>query len=148
MPRQQQNIQSTAQSVLAVQDEQVEAIRARQMLAVSAQTASGSGDMNAVSSLDRRFRLVSIRCHFSGTVGLVPLTLHLDAVAGAAFDAGLFIISRAGVGRDVNFRISAEESTEPSPWTFQAGDQLRIAWTNPDSGNITWGLIVSLANVS
>ncbi len=148
MPRQQQDILHTAQSVLAVQDEQVEAIRARQMLAVSAQTATGSGDMNAAFSLDRRFRLVSVRCHFSGTSGSAPLALDLDAAAGAAYDARLFTVTRAGVGRDVNFRIPAEESTDPSPWTFQAGDQVRIAWTNPDPGNITWGLIVSLANAS
>jgi len=148
MVRQPQNILSAAQMVLAVQDEQVEAIRARQMLAVSAQTANGSGDMSATFSLDRRFRLVSVRCHFSGSSGLAPLTLDLDAAAGAAFDARLFTITRAGVGRDVNFRIPAEESTEPSPWTFQAGDRVRIAWINPDPGQISWGLSVSVANAS
>ena len=148
MPRHQQNILDAAQLALAVQDEQLEAIRARQMLAVSAQTSTDSSDMSAVFSLDRRFRLVSVRCHFGGTSGSAPLTLDLDAAAGVAFDARLFTITRAGVGRDVNFRVPAEESTEPSPWTFQAGDQVRIAWTNPDPGNITWGLIVSLANAS
>jgi len=148
MPRRQQNILDTAQSALADQDEQVEAIQARQMLAVSARTATGNGDMNAAFSLDRRFRLVSVRCHFSGTSGSAPLTLTLDAAAGAAFDARLFTINRAGVGRDVNFRISAEEAAEPSPWTFQTGDQVRVAWSNPDPGQITWGLVVSLANAS
>jgi len=148
MPRQQQNILSAAQSVLAVQDEQLESIRARQMLAVSAKTATGSGDIDAAFSLDRRFRLVAVRCHFSGASGLAPLALDLDAGAGAAYGARLFPIPRAGVGRDVNLRISAEESSDPSPWTLQAGDQVRIAWTNPDPGNITWGLSVLLANAS
>ena len=46
MPRHQQNILDAAQSALAVQDEQVEAIRARQMVAVSAQTSTDTGAMN------------------------------------------------------------------------------------------------------
>lgn len=48
----------------------------------------------------------------------------------------------------MNLRIPAEESVDPSPWTFQVGDTVRVRWTNPDSGNITWGLEVGLALAS
>jgi len=60
----------------------------------------------------------------------------------------LYTITKAGTNRDVNFRIPADESREPSPWTFQAGDFVRIQWTNPDSGNMTWGLEVGFSVAS
>jgi len=76
------------------------------------------------------------------------MTITLDATVGASYDATLFTVTRAGVSRDVNLRIPAEESADPSPWTFQPGDAVRIQWTNPDPGNITWGLQVGLAIAS
>jgi len=57
-------------------------------------------------------------------------------------------MTQAGTGQDVNFRISADEISEPSPWTFQPGDAVRIQWTNPDNGNMSWGLEVGLALAS
>ncbi len=148
MSRFQQSIVDSVQQALVVQDEQAEALRVRQMQVVLTKTATGSGDMDALFSLERRFRLVFIRCHFVGGTGLAPLTLALDSNAGAAYDAVLFTLVRAGTNRDVNFRISVEENADPSPWTFQPGSQLRLRWTNPDSGNMTWGLSVGLANAS
>ena len=89
-----------------------------------------------------------IRCHFVGTPGTAVLTLSVDSASGSAYDTRLFTITRAGTNRDVHFRLTAEESREPSPWAFQSGDRVRIEWTNPDSGNITWGLEVGLAIAS
>ncbi len=148
MSRFQQSIVDSAHQALTMQDEQVEALRLRQMQVVLTKTASGSGDMDKLFSLARRFRLVYVRCHFSGGIGLTPMTIELDSVAGSVYDAVLFTLVRVGVGRDVNFRISVEESADPSPWTFESGSQLRIRWTNPDSGNMTWGVSVGLANAS
>jgi hypothetical protein len=45
-------------------------------------------------------------------------------------------------------RLGGEEAFDPSAWTFQAGDKVWIKWTNPDSGNMTWGLEVGLALAS
>lgn len=134
-----------ASGMLAAQEQEVAAGRARRPLLVVCRTATGSGDIDHAFRLERAFRLVFVRCHFSGTAGRNPLTLSHDSAAGAAFDAELFTLRRVGVGRDVNFRLSAEETAEPSAWTFQAGDAVRVRWVNPASGNITWGLEAGLA---
>jgi len=88
---------------------------------------------------------VFVRGHFVGGAGAAPLYLELDSAAGPAFDARLFTIHRSGSGRDVHLQITAEESAAPSPWTFQPGDGLRLVWTNPDPGAMTWGVTVGLA---
>jgi hypothetical protein len=142
------NILRTADAALARQSEEISQIQTRQRTAVTAQSSSGTGNIDATFKLDVRFRLAFVRCHFVGTSGLAPMTISLDAVVGVSYDATLFTVIRAGVSRDVNLRIPAEESTDPSPWTFQPGDALRIQWTNPDPGNITWGLQVGLAIAS
>ena len=148
MSRTQSDVLETAQAALAEQAAEMAAIVARQLTAVASASSTGTGDINAVFSLDVRFRLVFVRCHFLGTAGAAPLAISLDSSNGSAYDTRLYAITRAGVDRDVNFRISAEESTDPSPWTFQTGDAVRIQWTNPDSENITWGLEVGLAIAS
>lgn len=134
----------TAQDGFAAQESELATARARQAVSVITKAVTGTGDMAEVLALDSRFRLVFVRCHFAGSAGAAALTISLDAAAGAAYDARLFTITKAGTNRDVNFRIAAHESVEPSPWTFRAGDGVRIQWTNPDSGNITWGLEVGL----
>ncbi len=148
MPRDMGSIVGTAEAVLAEQNTELRATRERRLLAVGSSATSGTGDMDAVFSLDIRFRLVFIRCHFTGSAGSNPLAISLDSVQGNLHDTRLFTITRTGVGKDVNFRVSAEESIDPSPWTFQAGDEVRVQWTNPNSGNITWGLEVGLAMAS
>ena len=141
-------ILETAQSGFAAQEAELVAIRERQLVAVVTRTATGSADINNTVKLDRKFRLVFIRCHFSGTSGTAKFTISIDSANGSAYDTQLFAITLAGTNKDVNLRISDRDLREPSPWTFQAGDTLRIQWTNPDSGNITWGLEVGLALAS
>jgi len=148
MPAVPPQVLQTVQDGFAALESELAASRARQTLSAITRAATGSGDIDEVFQLDCRFRLVFVRCHFTGTAMAELLRLALDSTAGEAYDAHLYTITRAGVGRDVNFRVSAEESAEPSPWTFQQGDALRITWTNPDSGNITWGLEVGLAVAS
>jgi len=138
-------ILTTADAALAQQSTEISEAQLRQRTAVSVQTLTGTANIDATVKLDVRFRLIFVRCHFLGTSGTAPLTIALDALVGANYDALLFTVTRAGVSRDVNFRIPAEQSVDPSPWTFQAGDMVRIQWTNPDPGNITWGLSVGLA---
>ena len=145
MPRSTTEILKTAEAALLQQEARIAAAQSRQFQAVAAQGSSGTGDMDAAYSLDVRFRLVFVRCHFAGTVAAGPMKVILDSARGSAYDALLFTLTQAGTGRDVHLRIPAEERGDPSPWTCQAGDQGRIQWTNPDPGNVTWGLEVGLA---
>jgi hypothetical protein len=138
-------ILETAEVALAEQNVELAALRARQMLAVTANSSTGTGNIDATFGRDRRFRLVFVRCHFAGTAGAAALVISLDSGSGSSYDARLYTIVKAGVSRDVHFRLTAEESQEPSAWTFQAADRVRVQWTNPDTGNITWGLEVGLA---
>ncbi len=135
-------------TALVVQEAELAETRARQMLAVATKTATGSGDIDQAFALDRKYRLVFIRCHFSGTAGTAELVLSVDSGSGTAYDAALFTITQAGTDKDVHLRIGEGDTGEPSAWTFQASDSVRLQWTNPDSGNITWGLEVGLALAS
>ena len=142
------DITAAAQLGFAAAEAEIDKSRALQLLSVQTQSATGSGDMNELFAMDRRFRLVFVRCHCNGGVGTAPLVISVDSALGAAHDTRLFTMVAVGTGEDVNFRITAEESAEPSAWTLQPGDQLRAAWTNPDSGNMTWGLEIGLALAS
>lgn len=141
-------IVTTAQIGFAEQERQLAEQRSIQSRAVLSKTATGTGDIGHVFSLDRTFRLVFIRCHFVGTAGTAPLIVSIDSVNGSAFDARLFTITQAGTSKDVHLRLGADTSGEPSAWTFGANDAVRIDWANPDTGNITWGLEVGLAVAS
>ncbi len=133
---------------LNLQNLELEELRARQMRAVLIKTASGTGDIEHVFKLDRKFRVVFVRCHFVGTLSTAEFALSVDSASGSAFDTKLFSIAQAGGGQDVHLRTDDGGTSEPSPWTFQTGDQIRIDWTNPDSGNITWGLEVGFVLAS
>ena len=134
--------------VLDRQESELQALRARQSLSVVVGAATGSGNMDELFQLDAPFRLIFLRCHYSGTSGTNALHLSVDSAGADVYDTRLFTVSQAGVDKDVNLRIAVDEMTEPSAWTFQAGDKLRAEWVNPDTGNITWGLEVGLAPAS
>ena len=148
MAREMSKILETAQAGLTQQTLELSEARARQLLAVTAKAATGSGNIDATLSLDRRFRLVFVRCHFAGGTGTAAFTISVDSTRGSAYDAKLFTITQAGVNKDVNLRIGGDDAVDPSAWTFQPGDKVWIKWTNPDSGNMTWGLEVGLALAS
>jgi len=138
----------TVDAQLDVVDLDLVELRRRQLLAVVTRTATGTGNIAHTFKLDQRYRLVFMRCHFSGTSGTVPLVISMDSGNGSAYDSVLFTITQAGVSRDVNLRIGGGDAEDPSSWTFQETDAVRVDWTNPDSGNITWGLEVGLAPAS
>lgn len=148
MPADMSQILDTAQNGFAAQEDELSARRAEQVRSVTTRTAAGSGDIDEVFSLDTRFRLVFVRCHFVDSSGMAALRISVDSAQGSAYDTCLFTIVQAGTTRDVNLRIGGGDNIEPSGWTLQAGDKLRIQWTNPDSGNITWGLEVGLVLAS
>jgi len=136
---------ATARNAFALQDAEWVDQRTVHLATVVRQTASGSNDIDAMFGLDRKFRLVFLRAHFSGGEGTSPLKISLDSGAGAAFDVRLFTVLLAGQDKDVNLRIEHAENVGPSPWTFQADDVLRVQWTNPDSGVMSWGVEVGLS---
>jgi len=142
------SILDAARDAFDAQERELTATRGRAPLAVVSRAASGSADINESFSLDRAFRLVFIRCHYSGTNGTAPFHLNVDSAHGSDFDTRLFTIIQAGTGHDVHLRIGGDDNREPAAWTFQPGDAVRIEWTNPDSGNIAWGLEVGLALAS
>ena len=148
MARELTKILETAQAGLTQQTLELSEARARQLLSVTTKAATGSGNIDATFSLDLRYRLVFVRCHFAGGTGTAAFTISVDSTRGPAYDAKLFTITQAGVSKDVNLRLGGEEAVDPSAWTFQAGDKVWIKWTNPDSGNMTWGLEVGLAPAS
>jgi len=148
MPRETSTLIETAQTAFESQSRELESTRERQLRAVVTQTASGSGNISEWFKLDRKFRLVFLRGHFTAGTGTASLHIELDSAAGASFDTRLFTVSQAGTGKDVNLRIDDESALGPSPWTFQAGDSIRVVWTNPDSGTMNWGLEIGLTLAS
>ena len=148
MPRETRTILETAQTAFESQARELESTRERQLRAVVSQTASGTGDINETFGLDRKFRLVFLRCHFAGGAGTAPLHIAIDSAAGSNYDTRLFTITQAGTGKDAHLRIDSGVAPDPSPWTFQQNDALRVEWANPDSGTMTWGLEVGLSLAS
>lgn len=132
-----------AQAELDRQVEELSAQEERQFRAVRVKRATGTTTISHTFKLDRRFRLVYVRCHFVGGVGTAVMKVSLSSAAGAAYNAQLLSIGGAGTGTDVNQRM--DTLTDPSPWTFQSGDAVKIDWTNPAPGVMTWGLEVGLA---
>jgi hypothetical protein len=148
MPQDFPNILRTAQNGFSAQEAELAATWQRQLVTVVTKTTTGSGDINETVDLDRKFRLVFVRCHFVGGSGSASLAISVDSQSGSAYDTQLFAITQAGTTKDVNLRIGDGDVQDPSPWTFQAGDSVRIQWANPDSGNMSWGLEVGLALAS
>lgn len=148
MTRDRTNILRAIKSDFDVQDIALDELRRRQLQTVVTKSATETGDIAHIFKLDRKFRLVFIRCHFSGTSGTAAFDIALDSTSGSAFDTQMFSISQAGVGSDVHLRLGDGDTNEPSAWTFQTGDKIRIDWTNPDTGNITWGVEVGMVLAS
>lgn len=138
----------TVDAQLAVQDLDAAEVRRRQLLTVVARTATGIGDIAHTFALDKKYRLVFLRCHFVGTSGTAAFAVSVDSGHGSGYDARLFTITQAGVSKDVHLRIGGGDAADPSAWTFQPGDAVRIDWESPDAGNITWGLEVGLSPAS
>ncbi|UCF33487.1 MAG: hypothetical protein JSV78_14245 [Phycisphaerales bacterium] len=127
------------------QDRRIAADRALWPERVVAQYAAGDGKIDETCSLDRAFRLVYARCHFGSGMG--GSTFHIDVASGqgSAYDTRLTSVLDRGPGKDLFFYPRDVSLTQPSPYTFQAGDELRLTWTNP--GSIEWGLEVGLSLV-
>ena len=138
-------LQRAAEAGLARQDARIDAEIARRIDSVYIQRAAGTGHLDQSFGPASPFRLVHVRCHFVGTSLTGPFILSVDSAAGAAYATRLFTLTQAGPDCDVHFRCLADETQAPAAWAFAAGDQLRLQWTNPDPGQITWGVEVAFA---
>jgi len=138
-------IMQTAQSGFAAQALELGRALDRHVFAVTTKSATGTGDIAETVQLGERYRLVFVRCHFTGNAGTASFHVSVDSGKGSGYDARLFTVTVAGKNNDVHLRVIEPSGSGPSPWTFQPDDLVRIDWANPDSGNITWGLEIGLA---
>jgi hypothetical protein len=106
---------------------------------------SGSGNMQVSLRPGGRFAVVFVRCHFrrlSGTgTDTASFTMDLDSDLGTAFDVQLLAGLTAGVGTDINRRFTIETLDN---WIFADRDALTFNWTNPDPGEVEWGLTIGI----
>jgi hypothetical protein len=133
-----------AQATLAAQDEDLRAKGLRELAAVHTRSASGTSHISEKVNLSVDFRLVFIRCHFSGPAGTASFVVRIGSRLGEDFGCTLLTVT-AGVGADVLAVDFAGRHDDPSPFAFAAGDELLIEWTNPSPGDMRWGLEVGLA---
>lgn len=111
---------------------------------------TGTKDMAELILPGRLFKLIYVRLHFrlienldGQVVVFNNLTIDLDSSAGDQYDVRLFTYEQRGYGRDAHLLFTDRETTDPSPWTFEADDGLLFSWANP--GLITWGLQVGVS---
>ena len=118
------------------------------------QADHGTGNMGLLSDdaskarfgLPERFVLVFVRVHFTDLTGsasatLNDLTVNVDSRLFSHYDAALFIVRSLGKNNDAFLRIDPDEYDK---WVFEAGDVVVLTWTNPDPGNLSWGVEVGL----
>jgi len=86
---------------------------------------------------DWDFELMEVRVHLNAAGGAGDLTVTLDALAGAEYDAVLFKQDMTAV-TDLVY-IPAQ------PMQFARGDKLAVAW--PNAGNKTYGAEVYVRKV-
>jgi hypothetical protein len=107
--------------------------------------SSGTGNMQVSLRPGGKFVVVFVRCHFRRLAGsgtdTATLTMDLDSDLGTDFDVRLLTQSAAGVAADVHARFDVDTL---DCWTFKDEEALTFNWTNPDPGEIAWGLTVGI----
>ncbi len=96
------------------------------------------------------FAPVFIRVHFASGSGTADVRLNVDSRNESQFDVVLFTfnergIASTGLAADINYRLPEEQLVH---WLFQSGDKMTLTWTNPDTGNMSWGAEVGLIRMS
>ena len=120
----------------------------------------GTGDMGDVTDNENRtarfrpqdysgrFCVVWVRMHFSGSgTGTATCTMNVDSAAGDSYDVALFEWEAVGKGTDAVLRIGDTGDNQLAHYLFDAEDDVVFKWTNPDAGNITWGIEIALKKV-
>jgi len=146
MPRELVPLLEHAQNLFAAQDTEIALLKEQQLRRVFTRTATGTGSISNSFKLDERFRLVFVRCHFAGGSGTAAFKISVSSAGGSAYNTILQTVAIAGTNADVHQRM--DSGIEPSGWTFQKGDSVKVDWINPSPGGMTWGLEVGLALAS
>ena len=128
--------------------------------AVTKLRASGNANMGTVGddNVPGTFRhpdnvpwvLVSIQLHFRDLSGSATLTADCSIYRDrrseqTAWNGLLWKMLAVGIGAEGNLVIPPDELYL---WTFDADEAVTLTWTNPDSGNIGWGVEVGVAPAS
>jgi len=95
---------------------------------------TGTGNIAAAavrSTAIGAFRAIKVQIHWSVATSN-PVTIALDANAGAAYDTVLRVVT-LGVNTDMVYWFS--ESA-----LFEAGDVITVAWVDDTGGAATWGI--------
>lgn len=121
--------------------------------AIEFKRASGNGDIDHTMrpAFDGAYSIAFIRCHFvdirsaAGASKTATFTIDLDSEHGTdgVFDVRIDTLVGIGLESDLNVRFKNPE--EIAGYTFDDGDRVKFAWTNPDSLEIGWGLEVGFA---
>jgi hypothetical protein len=91
--------------------------------------------------------LLYVRGEFAGGSGTADLQLYLDRQATREINKKttiLFTWLAVGDTKQVHTRVTRDER---EAWSFLKGDELVFAWTNPDSGNLTWFIEIGLVRL-
>lgn len=94
--------------------------------------ATGSAALSLEVAPGRPWQLEEIRIHLNAAGGSGNLTVTLDSVSGAAYNA---VLLKQDMAQITDFVFAPER-----PMTFNAGDKIVIAWAN--SGGKTYGVEV------
>ena len=112
--------------------------------------ATGNGDIAHTfqKGNNRPFVLSTLEVHFVGGTGTADLTISRDSEHGSAYDTSMITVEGAGTtGDDVALFVTDNEIYRRYLFDVYSGsvDTLRIDWTNPDAGNMVWGIVLGLA---
>lgn len=120
-------------------------------------TETGDGDIAITFPLPQsrpegRHALAYYRVHFtdlgSASTETANLVVSVDSkphqTTSGPFDATLFTDRDLGIGTDGGEAIDEDEMHR---WLVNSGWGHHFAWTNPDPGNIAWGLEAGLLAV-
>ena len=93
-------------------------------------TGANIAPANVRSTAIGSFKADKVHCHFAAPTSN-PITIALDANAGAAYDKPLHV-QVMGASQDMDYYF-------PAGAKFEAGDVITVAWTN-DIGAVAWAV--------
>jgi hypothetical protein len=105
----------------------------------------GTGDIDHAYGLPADYYPVFLRVHFERITGsgtdTAELVFRADDQADGAQNHIVWRRAARGVDADVNLRFAPDWR---ETHVRSGGTKLRVAWTNPDAGDIRWGLQMGL----
>jgi hypothetical protein len=112
-------------------------------MAVQIFHAEGVGNIDQDFGLPVKFRLVFMRGHFTGGTGDATLTIRQTSRKNNLYNVVIAELEDVGTttNSDVHYRV---HDWVRDSFVFEGGDFVHIGWTNPDSGDMSYGIEVGL----